>query len=87
MYFFTNTRVEQGSGDRIIDYAAVDLNTLAVVKTGTQNIKDCATVYSCAVVGDRFYVMCYTNIQVFTLGGGWLKTYNIYSQNSSFFSM
>lgn len=87
MYFFTNTRIEQGSGDRLIDYAAVDLNTLAVVKTGTQNIKDCATVYSCAVVGDRFYVMCYTNIQVFTLGGGWLKTYNIYSQNSSFFSM
>lgn len=28
MYFFTNTRIEQGSGDRLIDYAAVDLNTL-----------------------------------------------------------
>lgn len=87
LYFFGNLHYDPGTGDSTIDYAAVDLNTLTVAKSGTQNIKSCGTVYACAVLGDKFYVLCMTSIQIFTLGGGWLKTYNINSQNTGFFSM
>lgn len=86
LYFFGQIYTNS-SGNRAVDYAGVDLNTFTVVTRGTQIVANSNTnIHSCAIYKGKFYLSSSYDFQVYTLGGGLLKTFECSIHSSTWFS-